>query len=128
MRLYLGERSPTSSIICVLQPPGVPEQFDSGLPDVKPREAADRDVLLELRDVLGDVLLHGEARLAEVRLLQKTVLLQEILDLALDDLRDDLLGLAILERLGLENVLLRDQDLVRHVLARDPARLVSRDL
>src|ERR1700686_1727436 len=110
MRLYLGERSPTSSIICLLQPPGVSEQFDSGLPDVIASEAPDRDVLLKLRDVLGDVLLHREARLAEVPLLEQAVLLQEILDLALDDLRDDLLRLAILECLRLEHVLLGHED------------------
>src|SRR5487761_509037 len=125
MRLYLGERSPTSSIICVLQPPGVPEQFDSGLPDVIASEAPDRDVFLELRNVLGDVLLHREARLAEVWLLEQAVLLQEILDLALDDLRDDLLRLAVLQRLGLEDILLGHEDVVGHVLARNPARLVA---
>src|SRR5258708_29393425 len=107
MRLYLGERSPTSSIICVLQPPGVPEQFDSGLPDVIASEAPDRDVFLELRDVLGDVLLHGEARLAEVGLLQEAALLEEILDLALHDLPDYLLGLSLLHPLCLADVLLR---------------------
>src|SRR5258708_38118378 len=113
MRLYLGERSPTSSIICVLQPPGVPEQFDSGLPDVIASEAPDRDVFLELRDVLGDVLLHSQARLAEVGLLQEAALLEEILDLALHDLLDDLLGLAVLQRLGLGDVPLGHYDLAR---------------
>src|SRR5260370_18497232 len=109
MRLYLGERTPTSSIIGVLQPPGVPEQFDSGLPDVIASEAPDRDVFLEFRDVLGDVLLHGEARLAEVGLLQEAALLDEILDLALHDPLDDLLGFAVLQPLGLEDVLLASQ-------------------
>src|SRR5260370_38243161 len=106
MRLYLGERTPTSSIIGVLQPPGVPEQFDSGLPDVIASEAPDRDVFLEFRDVLGDVLLHGEARLAEGGLLQEAALLEETLHLARHDPLDDLLGFAGLQRLCLANLLL----------------------
>jgi len=56
-------------------------------------------------------------RLPEVRLLQQAVLLQELLDLALDDLRDDLRRLTVLLGLGLVDVSLLDQNRVRDVLA-----------
>src|ERR1700730_13858351 len=119
MRLYFGERSPTSTLRI---------SFPSGLPDVKAREPANRDVLLKLGDVFLDQLLDGVRRLAEVRLLQQDVLLQESLHLALDDLRDDLLGLAILLGLGLVEIPLVNQDFVRDVLPRNPAGLIARNL
>src|SRR5436309_3193099 len=100
----------------------------SGLPDVKSREAPDRDVLLQLGDVLRDQLLHRAARLAEVLLLEQAVVLEEILDLALDDAVDHLLGLAVLARLRLVDLALGDEHFVRHVLAADPARPEARDL
>src|SRR6266853_1594571 len=108
MRLYFGERSPISTLRM---------RSPSGLSDVKPSEPAHRDVLLELGDVLRNVLLHHEARLAEVELLQQAVLLQESLDLAVDDLWDDLLGLAVLLGLRLVEVSLIHEHLVRDVLA-----------
>src|SRR5258708_20193529 len=86
MRLYFGERSPISTLRM---------RSPSGLSDVKPREPAHRDVLLELGDVLRNVLLHREARLAKILLLKQAVLLQKRLDLAVDAFREYLLGLAV---------------------------------
>src|SRR6476646_1101264 len=119
MRLYFGERSPISTLRM---------RSPSGLSDVKAREAPHRDVLLQLGDVLRNVLLNGQARLAEVGLLHEAALLEEVLHLAVDDLRDDLRRLPVLLRFRLVEVPLVDKHLVWDVLARNPARLISRHL
>src|SRR6185312_4211876 len=106
-RLYFGERSAISvsgargrgrdTLIVVI---GVLVR----LADVEASETPHDDILLQLRDVLGDQVLDAPLGFAEVRLLHKHVVLDELLDLSVDDLGDRLLGLSVLLGLALVEV------------------------
>src|SRR5216683_487111 len=114
MRLYFGVRSPIPELI--------------GLADVEPGKPAHRDVLLQLRDVLRDQVLDGVLWLPKVWLLQQDSLLDEALDLTIDPLGDCLRRRAILLGLALVQVPLLDEDVIGHVVARNPPRIGRRDL
>src|SRR5258708_24420952 len=109
MRLYFGVGSPISGTVLLVR-----------LADVESGEPAHRDVLLQLRDVLRDQVLDRVLRLPKVWLLQEDALLDEILDLAVDALREGLLGRSILLGLTLLDRALLDESLGRHVVARAP--------
>src|SRR6266513_5760587 len=75
----------------------------SVLSDAELGEAAHDDVLAQLRDGLVHEILHLPLRIADRRLLQETDLLVVLVDLSLDDLREDRLGLPGAARLLREN-------------------------
>src|SRR5690606_17716704 len=67
------------------------------------REAPHDDVLARLRRHLGDQLPDRLVRITDVGLLEERVLLVELLELALDDLVPEILGLALVLDLLLED-------------------------
>src|SRR5512133_703962 len=92
------------------------------------REAADLDVLADLRDRLGDDVLDLLLVVLHERLLEEAELAVELLDLAGRDLLEDRLGLLLLARLGLRDLALLRDDVRGDLLAADPARRGRRDL
>src|ERR1044071_7830798 len=56
------------------------------------REAADGDALARLGDLLREQLVDGLGRVLDERLVEEHRLLEELVEAALDDLLDDLLG------------------------------------
>src|SRR3954453_202516 len=91
-------------------------------PDHKPGEAGDPYVLAGLRRDLGAQLLDGLAVIgigAHVLLLEQRGLLRPLLELSVDDLRHDVVGLALLASLRLEHPALRLAGLLGYLFRGD---------
>src|SRR6266545_2211698 len=98
------------------------------LAEHEPREAADLDVLADLRDRVGEDLLDLLLVVLHEELLDEAVRLVELLELAGRDLLEDRLGLLLIAHLGLRDLELLRDELRRDLLAADPQRRGGRDL
>src|SRR5512132_4618967 len=125
-------RSPTITYAMgsLLRPPGRPtdRSWDGSgaFPDLEPREAAEHQLLADLGRVAVEQVLDGLLVVADVRLVEQDDLLVVVLELALDDALDDVVGLA-LGLLGVDLPLL-GEDVLRHLLAPDVARVGHGDV
>src|SRR5690606_18311692 len=121
------------------KPPGParnsPDSFSSArrgaeaaasLADRDAGEAADLDVLAQGRDGLLDELADGPLVVLDVRLVEQDDLGVELVQAALDDLVDDVLGLALLERLLAQGVALGRDPVLGDVLATHVLRVRHR--
>jgi hypothetical protein len=97
------------------------------LPERVAGEAADPDVLADRGDLLGDQLTHAPLFVAEWLVVQAD-LGEPLLELAIDDLRADVLGLLLDGLVGEELGLLRGEDVGRDVVGVDVDRSEARDL
>src|SRR6266436_2112874 len=93
-------------------------------------EAADLDVLADDRDGAVDLVLDRalSVGIAEERLLEQAVLLEELVQLAGDDLLQHRLRLALLEQLRAVDALLLREDALGNVFTAQPARIAPGDL
>src|SRR5712664_1850053 len=93
-------------------------------------ETADLDVLADDRDGAVDLVLDRalSVGIAEERLLEQAVLLEELVQLAGDDLLQHRLRLALLEQLRAVDALLLREDALGNVFTAQPARIAPGDL
>src|SRR5215207_7255009 len=96
------------------------------LPDLEAGEAAQDELLADLGRVGVEQVLDRLLVVADVRLVEQDDLLVVVLELALDNLLDDLLGLA-LGLAGVDLPLLLD-DVLGHLLAPDVAGVGDGDV
>src|SRR5438105_249078 len=97
-------------------------------PELVAGEAPHRDLLPHLGGDLVDQLAHGLRVVADERLVQQDPVLVERGELALHDLGQGLLGLALLASPGLVDLALAFHDVVGDVVARDPSGLRAGDV
>src|SRR5674476_1356686 len=100
--------------------PPRPSGLGACLAELEAGEAPHFHVLADDAHQVGAQLLDGAVGVLDERLLHQARLGEELLELAGDDLLEHVLGLA-LDLLGVDG-LLADDDVFRHLVARDPAR------